>query len=68
MKFKIRPSLSECRSCMETAIRFNAQPYCSECNTEIYEALKLEKDYIYYIKDNKIKRIHMNYVLVKENE
>ena len=42
MKFKIRPSLSECRSCMETAISFNAQPYCSECNPEIYEVLKFE--------------------------
>lgn len=66
MKFKIRPSLSECRSCMETAISFNAQPYCSECNTEIYKALKLEGDYVYYIKDNKIKKIHMNYVIIKE--
>ena len=66
MRFKIRPSLSECRSCIETAISFNAQPHCSECNTEIYEALKFEKDYIYYIKDNKIKKIHMNYVIIKE--
>lgn len=68
MKFKIRPRLSECRTCMETAIRFDAQPHCSECNTEIYDALKLEGDYVYYIKNNKIKRIHMNYVLIKENE
>ena len=66
MRFNLRPSLSECRSCIETAISFNAQPHCSECNTEIYEALKLEGDYIYYIKDNKIKKIHMNYVIIKE--
>ena len=66
MRFTIRPSLSDCRSCIETAISFNAQPHCSECNTEIYEALKFEKDYIYYIKDNKIKKIHMDYVIIKE--
>ena len=66
MKFKIRPSLSECRTCIETAISFNAQPHCSECNTEIYDALKFEKDYLYYIDNSKIKKIHMNYVIVIE--
>lgn len=66
MKIKIRPSLSECKACMETAMSFDAQPHCSECNTEIYEVLKFEKDYLYYIKDNKIKKIHMTYVIIKE--
>lgn len=66
MKFKIRPSLSECRACMETAMSFDAQPHCSECNTEVYEVLKFEGDYIYYIEDNKIKKIHINYVIIKE--
>lgn len=66
MKFTIRPSLSECKSCIEMAISFNAQPNCSECNPEIYDALKFDGDYLYYIKDNKIKKIHMNYVIVKE--
>lgn len=66
MKIKIRPSLSECRSCMETAMSFNAQPRCSECNTEVYEVLKFEKDYLYYIDNHNIKKIHMNYVIVEE--
>ena len=65
MKIKIRPTLSECRTCIETAMSFDAQPHCSECNTETYEALKFEGDYIYYIKDNKIKKIHINYVTVE---
>ena len=65
MTIKIRPSLSECRTCIETAMSFDAQPHCSECNTEIYEVLKFEKDYIYYIDDHKIKKIHMDYVTVE---
>jgi hypothetical protein len=66
MKIKIRPSLSECRVCMETAMSFDAQPHCSECNTKVYEVLKFEKDYLYYMDDRKIKKIHMNYVIVEE--
>lgn len=65
MKIKIRPSFSECRACIETAMSFDAQPHCSECNTEIYEALKFEGDYIYYIDNHKIKKIHMDYVTVE---
>ena len=65
MKIKIRPSLSECRACIETAMSFDAQPHCSECNTGIYEVLKFEGDYIYYMDNHKIKKIHMDYVTVE---
>lgn len=66
MKIRIKPSLSKCRSCMEIAMSYNAQPCCSECNPEIYEVLKFEKDYLYYIDNRKIKKIHMDYVIVEE--
>lgn len=64
MRFRIRPTMSQCKFCMETAASFNEEPQCCNCNKEEYEMLKFEKDYIYYIDKNELKKIHMNYVIV----
>ena len=66
MKFKIRPTESECKSCIETAIAFNYECMCHYCNLTEYTMLKLEKDYVYYIDGQDLKKVHMNYVVVVE--
>lgn len=64
MRFRIRPTMSQCKFCMETAASFNEEPQCCNCNTDVYEMLKLDKDYVYYIDKNELKKVHMNYVRV----
>ena len=43
MKFKIKPSKAECKSCIETAFVWYSEPSCDYCKTEEYTMLKLEK-------------------------
>lgn len=64
MRFRIRPTRSQCKFCMETAASFNEEPKCYNCNTDVYEMLKLEKDYVYYVDKHDIKKVHMDYVIV----
>ena len=64
MKFKIRPTISECKSCTETTSTWYSEPSCDYCKTEEYTMLKLEKDYVYYIDDDQIKKAHMDHVIV----
>ena len=66
MKFRIRPTMSQCRLCTQTAASSNEEPRCSECNVEVHEMLKLEKDYVYYIYKHELRKIHMDYVIVVE--
>ena len=66
MKFKIKPSKAECKSCIETAFVWYSEPSCDYCKTEEYTMLKLEKDYVYYVDKQQIKKVHMDYVKVIE--
>ena len=64
MRFRIRPTLSQCRWCLDLAVSLNGDPQCHNCNTTEYEMIKMEKNYVYYIDKNELKRVHMNYVVV----
>ena len=66
MRFRIRPTMSQCKFCMETAASLNEEPKCYNCNTDVYEMLKLEKDYVYYVDRHDIKKVHIDYVIVLE--
>ena len=64
MRFRIRPTWTQCKLCKETTASFNNEPPCNSCNTDVYEMLKLEKDYVYYVDRGDIKKIHIDYVKV----
>lgn len=64
MKFKIRPTMEECRFCMETAAAFNVDPMCPDCNPEEYEMIKLDKGYVYYVDKHELKKVHIDQVIV----
>ena len=64
MRFKIRPTMEQCRYCMETAASFNVEPACSSCNTEEYEMITIDNDYVYYADKHELKKIHMDRVIV----
>lgn len=64
MRFRIRPTMAQCKFCMETAASYNGEPQCSNCNVEEYEMLKLERNYVYYVDKHELKKVHMDYVIV----
>lgn len=64
MRFRIRPSWTQCKLCKETAASFNEEPPCHKCNTEEYEMLRIDGNYVYYIDGDVLNKIHMDYVVV----